>query len=359
MTVVVKTFPVWLAGLVGLVVVGSSYFLGLYGSNVLVFIGIVGGGGLAIAAVAAWLGQRTDRLATSNASRMVCWSNLVTWVLPPLGIFTSAYALGMQTNHRSRRQGLIVLATVCLLLSLVNVAIGALLGVRADDRSEQAVRDRVVVITKEIGPDEPLGMQSGPLPLGWEEREVPSTALRSITTVPCVPPDTPASPPMNPAVPAVSPTTSRPFFNPVPSQAGPTTEITLVGCGSFVLASNRLTYAPDSAAITAAYEPAGDVRLRIHGDRDWDIQFGPPAGRPLARGLYSEVPGYRESSGQMGRFSLQGSRVCEGEKSTFRVYEIRIIADVVARFLATFEHRCATGTGANIPPSYGVVDFSA
>lgn len=55
----------------------------------------------------------------STFTKIIAWSNLVTWLLPPLGFFTSSYTFVIAKNSPKSRKYWI-LASIGLSLSLLN-----------------------------------------------------------------------------------------------------------------------------------------------------------------------------------------------------------------------------------------------
>jgi len=99
----------------------------------------------------AWSGGRAASREPSAGGRVACWANVVAWLFPPLGLFTSTYVLAMHKDSWTSRKAITGLASVCLLLSLLNSAIGARGGVETardraaarDGRSEPSAFDKV------------------------------------------------------------------------------------------------------------------------------------------------------------------------------------------------------------------------
>lgn len=58
--------------------------------------------------------------------KLVVWSNLATWFLPPLGILTGFAALGFSNSFPGEKQKYKILAVVGIALALVNAAWGIL-----------------------------------------------------------------------------------------------------------------------------------------------------------------------------------------------------------------------------------------
>ena len=199
----------WSAGLAVGGFAGVAGILGLRYGLSLLMVGVLG---LVIGGPAAWYGARTTRRSTEPVSQLASWSNLVTWLFPPLGVFTSAYVLGRLWNDEDRRTGQVVLATACILLSTLNAAIGAVQGSQEQEQrtvaarreeTRRSARARAVPTT----PLHPAG---------------PTSSTASSTTIACMPPIPSPAPPGQP-------------------QAADS-RIVLVGCGDFILGSETYRY---------------------------------------------------------------------------------------------------------------------
>lgn len=186
---------------------------------------------------------------------------------------------------------------------------------------------------------------------------VPNSAATTSTTKACVPPELPPNAPTNVVKGAPpGPTTTQPFDRTTPTAAGPATKITLVGCGGYILGPNSYGYSPNNAQISVSYTFQSALSLRIEGDEGWHIEFAPPQGQELTRGVYENVQRFGFHNPVTGGFSISGEgRGCNEEKSTFRIYEIKTVDNTVTRLRATFVHHCETDAS---PPDHGVVDFS-
>jgi len=114
---------------------------------------------LGLCLVAVLLGERAHKRSTSTANQFICWSSLVTWLIPPLGIFTAGYTIGLFRRLGGTRIST-VLASACAALSVSNASLGAYLAV-------QAPESPVVVITREVGPiDQQLPPLRPTVPMG-------------------------------------------------------------------------------------------------------------------------------------------------------------------------------------------------
>jgi hypothetical protein len=107
------------SGLIGLVAIVLGWFLGVYGLIVLLAIALP----YIIGAVVAKRYTRRP-VQSQRLVSFLCWANLVAWILPPLGAFTSGYAsaygrLGRPTNTNYR-----TLSIIGLILSLLNSIVG-------------------------------------------------------------------------------------------------------------------------------------------------------------------------------------------------------------------------------------------
>lgn len=227
----------------------------------------------------------------------------------------------------------------------------------------------VFLATGTIGPDRRNRAQAAPpttveglfnVPADASRRApVPSSPSQvTSTTTKCEPPKAPPNAPKNAATagPTGPPTTVQ--FDPSePSPAGSSTSITLVGCGSYILGSGRYRYDLSNARITVRYNYGNAIVVNIEGDERWDISFGPPQGQQLARGVYANVQRFPFNNPVAGGFDVSGEgRGCNEERSTFTIYEIKVVNNLVTRLLAYFEQHCEQ---PDAPGSYGVVDFTA
>lgn len=80
----------------------------------------------AIGWLATWLAKTSpEEAAQSLTAKIVNWSNVAAWFVPPLGIFTACYTLKIFWPNRKERKGEVFIAAGCLVLSILNGAIGA------------------------------------------------------------------------------------------------------------------------------------------------------------------------------------------------------------------------------------------
>ena len=174
---------------------------------------------------------------------------------------------------------------------------------------------------------------------------------------PCKQPDWPDDAPTRPpsAIPA-TPTENAPSGGQRSARAGPDSEVILVGCGGYILESESYRYTPRNSVITVGASHSNALTVNVTGDENWHIDFAPPAGQALARGVYADVQRFPFNNPVFGGFDLGGEgRGCNEETSTFKIYEIQVENGLVTRLLAAFEQHCES-PGA--PPAYGIVDFS-
>jgi hypothetical protein len=185
----------------------------------------------------------------------------------------------------------------------------------------------------------------------------PTMATTTVPTTPCVPPEFPPNPPTNPpTVDPDAPSSTRQVTTADPiSKAGPSTKIIVVECSS-PQRSTPYRYDPTNARISVNVSVRNTVQVHVHGDEIWQVQFAPPDGQDLARGQYSNVKDTGSHNPITAAFGLSSpfAGCTSGARSNFRIYEITIVNDAVARLLAAFERSC-TGSGQ---PTYGVIDFS-
>ena len=60
---------------------------------------------------------------------IIVWSNVLTWLLPPLGIFTSVIAIGLAHNtEQKNKRKYKIFAIIGLTLSIINMMAGAYQG---------------------------------------------------------------------------------------------------------------------------------------------------------------------------------------------------------------------------------------
>ena len=238
--------------------------------------------------------------------------------------------------------GLIVAAVIAVLVPIVMLA-------RLVADQDAADPDRASVAAPTYGT---------PFPTTPLDTTGPSPAATTSTATACVPPAVPPDAPTNVVKGAPSgPTTTQPFDPARPSAAGRATKITLVGCGGYVLGSNRYSYDPGNAQISVSYTYRSALSVRIEGDEGWRVEFAPPEGQELTRGVYENVQRFPFNNPVTGGFSISGEgRGCNEERSTFKIYEIKTVNATVTRLLATFVHSCESDASR---PDHGVVDFSA
>lgn len=183
----------------------------------------------------------------------------------------------------------------------------------------------------------------------------PFAGATTEVSVPCVPPEWPPGAPTEPAPRTGGGTvTTTDSDDRVGSKAGPGTRITIVACGGRD-ENGRYEYTPENALIGISFLHGNALSVGVEGDEDWDMEFAPPQGEQLARGVYEDVQRFPFHNPVKGGFSLSGRGGCNEELSTFKIYEITFTGGGVTRFLATFQHRCEH---AGAPPTYGVIDFS-
>jgi hypothetical protein len=70
---------------------------------------------------AAWYGRKTN--PSMRWVEFLCWSNLLAWLLPPIGGFTAGATFQFNTNNRTKYN---VLATIGILLTIPNGIPGAI-----------------------------------------------------------------------------------------------------------------------------------------------------------------------------------------------------------------------------------------
>lgn len=242
-------------------------------------------------------------------------------------------------------------APVGLLVIMLGGALLAALGVIATAQS--APPEAAPPTSRSPFPTRELSATSqGPVSSAPPSTEPPATT----TTIPCPPPAAPPDPPTGP--PAANPRPARvsPSDQSRRPAVAPATRITLVGCGRFVLDPGRYDVDASNVPISLTYRAGNGFAVTIDGTEALEIEFMPPDGQDLTRGVYANVKGIGDHNPVKGGFSLRGRGQGCSDRSTFTIYEFTAVYDIVTRLLATFEQRCESLDG---PPNYGVIDLVA
>ncbi len=67
-----------------------------------------------------------NKTSEKTLTSILVWSNVVTWMLPPLGLFTGISALNISDHEKDSSKKYIILGVVGILLSVVNSIFGAM-----------------------------------------------------------------------------------------------------------------------------------------------------------------------------------------------------------------------------------------
>lgn len=60
--------------------------------------------------------------------KILFWSNTVTWLIPPIGLFTSIATYQFTERLETGKFRPAILATICLILTIINASVGAYMG---------------------------------------------------------------------------------------------------------------------------------------------------------------------------------------------------------------------------------------
>lgn len=70
-----------------------------------------------------------NKTSEKTLTSILVWSNVVTWLLPPLGLFTGIAAIKISEAYPEKKDTYRAVAFVCLTICIINSIIGAYLGV--------------------------------------------------------------------------------------------------------------------------------------------------------------------------------------------------------------------------------------
>lgn len=339
------------AWLLALTVVVLAY---LFGRGNFLLAGVLLGvslTGLAVGSLGYWAGALLHDRSESPVNRLLCWTNAVTWLIPPLGILNASYVLGLLKDQPSKRRSFGLLTCGCLLLALANAALGTWISVTAQ-RQKAASRTSAPVLE-----DRDRGVLAAARPSTQPQQDRFAAAIppsTTTTTAPCVPPEPPPNPPVGPAPDGTNGTTRiAPSDQSRPPAATPPTKITLVGCHVYLLRRGTYSYDPGNARISISYHYGNTISVDIYGDEDSHVEFAPPIGKDLARGVYTSIPEWGARNASIGGFSFSSEGSGCKSQSTFTIYELTVVDNLVTRLLATFQQLCIEIESQ----TYGIVDF--
>ncbi len=76
------------------------------------------------AAIGWWLGGVVGKKESFKMINFIAWSNVLTWLLPPLGLATAAFTLNYNENSSDKSKKWNTLAIIGIVLSIANGIIG-------------------------------------------------------------------------------------------------------------------------------------------------------------------------------------------------------------------------------------------
>jgi hypothetical protein len=108
----------------------------------------------------------------------------------------------------------------------------------------------------------------------------------------------------------------------------------------------RLVIGEDLASFKAQASHSNSISINIEGIERYRLEFGPPKGRALVPGLYTEATRWPFNSGPYPGIDVTvGSSGCNTEDGQFRVLQILLAGTKVQRFVADFETTCNGAIG--------------
>jgi hypothetical protein len=109
----------------------------------------------------------------------------------------------------------------------------------------------------------------------------------------------------------------------------------------------RLVITEDLASFSTNSTYSNGITINVEGKERYSLDFGPPKGKALIRGLYSGAVRWPFNDGPYPGIDVTvGSSGCNEEEGQFRVVEFDLTGDrKVLRFVADFETTCNGAIG--------------